>query len=233
MDSLCIVIPAYNEEETILRVLDDWYPVVDSLDCARILIIDDGSTDETAALVRDYAGSHPYVSIKTKPNGGHGAAIRYGYQCAVDEGYDWIFQTDSDGQTLSSEFGAFWRARRRADLVIGWRRDRQDGAGRVFVSFVLRLVVFLTMGVSLKDPNTPFRLMSAGSLKKLLPLVPETCDLTNVLLAALYIKKGLRVLYKPVTFRPRQGGVNSINIKRIVRIGLKAVREFRKYGRVR
>jgi len=243
MESLYIVIPAYNEEATIRRVIGDWYPVAEAAarkeradfpqcqPASRLVIIDDGSRDRTAEIVRDLAREHPLILLKTKENGGHGSAVRFGYQLAIDAGADWIFQTDADGQTLSSEFGRFWKARHRADMVIGWRKDRQDGLLRQVVSQVLRLVVRVTLGVSLIDPNTPYRLMSAESLAEILPLIPKDADLTNVLTAALYKKLGFKILYKRITFRPRQGGVNSINLKRIIRIGLKAVREFAVIGR--
>ena len=233
-ESLYIIIPAYNEEATIEKVLEDWYPVVSGHDGggrSRLVVIDDGSRDRTAEIVRAFAAEHPLILIKTKTNGGHGAAIRYGYQYALDEGADWIFQTDSDGQTLAGEFEPFWQARQDADLVIGWRHRRMDGAARILVSRVLRLVVKLTFGVSLRDVNTPYRLMRSDALAGLMPYVPDGFSLTNVLLSALFMKAGKRVVTLPITFRARQGGVNSINMRRITAIGLHAVREFRRISR--
>ena len=88
-----------------------------------------------------------------------GATVLYGYHYALDHGADFVFQTDSDGQTLPSEFEQFWNQRKAWDMVIGWRNNRQDGGSRIFVTRILRLVIRICFGVSVKDANTPFRLM--------------------------------------------------------------------------
>ena len=234
MEKLAIIIPAYNEEETICDVLEDWYPVVVSHDGGgetRLIVVNDGSRDGTERLLEAYAKDHPLFEFVTKENGGHGPAVRYGYACALRRGADWVFQTDSDGQTLASEFEGFWQDRENADLVIGVRRHRQDGLGRVLVSRVLRAVVKVTLGVTLLDANTPFRLMRASALKTILPRVPKNAPLANVLVAALFKRDKRRIVWKPVTFRPRQGGVNSINLRRIFKIGVQAVGDFRRIAR--
>ena len=70
--------------------------------------------------------------------------------------------------------------------------------------------------------------MHADTLREVLKRVPEGFNLSNVLISVLYCKGPYRVKYLPITFRPRQGGVNSINIKKIVRIGWQALKDFRK-----
>ena len=62
---------------------------------------------------------YPQLIALTKNNEGHGATVQYGYRYAIEEGADYIFQTDSDGQTLPEEFPKFWRHRNRAAMVIG------------------------------------------------------------------------------------------------------------------
>ena len=80
--------------------------------------------------MEEYAKERPLFCPITKPNGGHGATVLYGYHYALEHGADYIFQTDSDGQTLPSEFEAFWEQRSLYDMVIGWRKGREDGASR-------------------------------------------------------------------------------------------------------
>ena len=89
-------------------------------------------------------------------------------------------------------------------------------------------MVGLTFRVWVEDANTPYRLMHADTLREVLKRVPEGFNLSNVLISVLYCKGPYRVKYLPITFRPRQGGVNSINIKKIVRIGWQALKDFRK-----
>lgn len=232
MSKLYIVIPAYNEEANIKNVIKDWYPVVEKVgNDSRLVIIDDGSKDGTYDILKEEAKNLPALKAITKPNGGHGATVLYGYHYALSEGADYIFQTDSDGQTLPEEFWSFWELREKYDMVIGNRKGRQDGLSRIFVTKTLKLVLFLCFHVSITDANTPFRLMKASTLKNYIGLIPENFNLSNVILSVIYAKKKLEVKYLPVTFRPRQGGVNSINMKKIIKIGKKAFHDFRVINR--
>lgn len=228
MDKLYIVIPAYNEEETIKQVISDWYPVVEQIGQeSRLVIIDDGSKDSTYQLMKEAAKQYPQLLPLTKPNGGHGATVLFGYRYAIEEGADYIFQTDSDGQTLPEEFWNFWNLRKDYAMVIGHRKGRQDGFSRIFVTKILKLVLRLCFHVTVTDANTPFRLMKSDTLKEAIVLVPENYNLSNVVISVIYAKKKLPVKYLPITFRPRQGGVNSINMKKIFRIGKQAVKDFK------
>ena len=234
METLFIVIPAYNEEANIRQVIEDWYPVVEKYhgdQKSRLVIIDDGSKDRTYQIVQEYAAARPLLTPVTKKNGGHGPAVLIGYNYALEHGADYIFQTDSDGQTLPEEFDPFWEQKNDWDMLIGLRKGRQDGFSRIVVTKTLKAVIRLCFGVSAADANTPYRLIRSDVLKKYISLIPQDFFLSNVLLSVIFEKKGCRVKYLPITFRPRQGGVNSINLKRIVKIGIKALRDFRQINR--
>jgi len=232
MDKLYIIIPAYNEQENIKNVINDWYPIVEKIgNESRLVIIDDGSKDATYQIMQEAAKGLAAFEPVTKPNGGHGATVLYGYKYAIEAGADYIFQTDSDGQTLPDEFWQFWEMREDYDMVIGQRKGRQDGLARVFVTKVLKLVLRLCFHVNIPDANTPFRLMKASRLKEQIGLIPDNYNLSNVLISVIYAKKRLAVKYLPITFRPRQGGTNSINMKKIIRIGRKAFKDFRHINR--
>ena len=232
MDKLYIVIPAYNEQDNIEQVINDWYPVVEKTGPeSRLVIMDDGSKDATYAIMKKMAEDLPQFEPVTKANQGHGATVLYGYHYALDVGADYVFQTDSDGQTLPEEFWEFWEKREQYDMIIGHRKGGQDGASRVFVTKTLKLVCKLCFHVTVTDANTPFRLMKAPVLKENLKLVPENFNLSNVILSVIYAKKKQPVLYIPITFRPRQGGVNSINLKKIFKIGKQAFKDFRQINK--
>ncbi|MBO5198987.1 MAG: glycosyltransferase family 2 protein [Lachnospiraceae bacterium] len=231
MDTLYIVMPAYNEEANIKEIIKEWYPIIEERSAdSRLVIIDDGSRDMTWQILSKEADKRPKLIALTKPNGGHGAAVLFGYRYAIEQGADYIFQTDSDGQTLPSEFAAFWRRRKRYAMVIGKRSSRQDGFLRKVVSFVLRLTCFVCFQVSLPDVNTPYRLMKAEALKEALALIPEDYNLANVMVSVIFAKKEFPIRYLPITFRPRQGGVNSINMKKIGTIGVRAVKDFVRFA---
>ena len=227
MDKLYMVIPAYNEQDTIREVIDEWYPMVVMTGAeSRLVVIDDGSKDATYEVLKSEAKDRPQLIVKHKENSGHGPTILAGYKYALEEGADYVFQTDSDGQTRPEEFPAFWRCRRHYDMTVGYRNHRQDGFSRVFVTKVLKAVIFMCFHCLVTDANTPFRLMKAETLKREIHLVPRNYFLTNVLLTVIYTKHHHKLKFVPITFRPRQGGVNSINMKRIFNIGKNALRDF-------
>ena len=233
-DILYIVIPAYNEAANIEEVINDWYPVVEKHNgngASRLVIIDDGSRDDTYKIVQKCGSSRPLLQSVTKANSGHGATVLYGYNLAIQEGADYIFQTDSDGQTLPDEFEEFWNLKNDYDMVIGWRRGREDGYSRRFVTKTLKMVIKLCFKVDVTDANTPFRLMKTDTLKEYIALIPKDYFLSNVIISVIYAKKKLMVKYLPITFRPRQGGENSINMKRIITIGKTALVDFVRINR--
>lgn len=229
MQKLYIVMPAYNEEANIEKVVEEWHPVVEKIgNGSRLVIVDDGSKDATFAKLQNLTKEYSCLEPITKPNSGHGSTLLFAYSYALDKGANFIFQTDSDGQTVAREFWDFWDLRVKYDFIIGSRKARMDGLSRVFVTKVLKFVIWFIFGIWVDDVNTPFRLMNAEKLKSLLKIVPKDFFLSNVLISVLVVLKKQRYLWRPITFRPRQGGVNSINLKRIIKIGIKAIADFKK-----
>ena len=233
MDCLYIVVPAYNEEENIAEVIRQWHPVADKVGGeSRLLILNDGSRDGTYEKMMSLKEKYPRLLPVNKENQGHGATVLRGYRYAITHGADYVFQTDSDGQTIPEEFWPLWRDRKNGGLLIGYRKGRQDGLSRVMVTKVLRLVLLACFGVWVLDANTPFRLMKASQLEEVMERIPKNFNLSNVIMTVVYEKFGLGVHYYPITFRPRQGGTNSINLKRIFGIGRQALKDFWKLRRM-
>lgn len=227
MDKLYIIIPAYNEETNIRPVISQWYPVAEKTGPDnRLVVIDDGSRDHTYQVALELKKQYPQLVVLTKENQGHGATVLYGYKYAIHMGADYVFQTDSDGQTLPSEFSVFWQNREKCGLLIGQRIHRRDGFSRLFVARVLRLVLLAAFQVWIKDANAPYRLMRCSQLQEVLKKVPKNFFLSNVLITVIYTKKRLGVHYYPISFLPRQGGENSISLKKIFGIGVKSFRQF-------
>ncbi len=227
-EKLYIVMPAYNEEENIQTVARQWHAIVHRLSKeSKLVIVDDGSTDRTYQKLCSLLDELSQLVVLTKPNAGHGATVFYAYHYALEHGADYIFQTDSDGQTLPEEFWDFWDMRQTQDAVIGCRVCRQDGISRIFVTKVLKLVLKMIFGLDIADANTPFRLMNKKILETYLRQIPENFNLSNVMLTVLFLQGNERVKFLPITFRARQGGVNSINLWSITKIGYQAVKDFR------
>ena len=228
-DNLYIIIPAYNEEENIESVAREWHEVVAKIgNGSKLVIINDGSRDKTYKKLCSLKKELPCLEPIDKVNEGHGATVLYGYNYALKNNASYIFQTDSDGQTIPKEFWPFWEQRNEHAAIIGHRNHRQDGFSRVIVTKTLKLVLWLIFGLSITDANTPFRLIDYKTLAKYVPRIPEKFNLSNVMLTVLMMDNKEDVEFIPITFRPRQGGENSINFKKITKIGKQAVKDFRK-----
>ena len=232
LSKLYIIVPAYNEEKNIERFVNDWYPIVCECNLngggigSRLLIINDGSTDRTLEILEKCKLNRPLLEVIDKTNSGHGATLIHGYKYALEHGAEYIFQTDSDGQTLPEEFWKFWQLRDEYDAILGNRPVRGDGESRKFVENTLRFILRIIFGVKVPDANAPFRLMNRAILEKYLAKIPENFNLPNVMLTTYFAYFSENVKFLDITFRPRQGGKNFINVRRIVKIGLRAVRDF-------
>lgn len=228
MEKLYIVIPAYNEEMNIQSVAREWHTVVENInEASKLVIIDDGSKDSTYQVLTDLSRELPQLEVITKKNSGHGATVLYGYRYALEQDADYIFQTDSDGQTLPEEFYGFWELKDKYSAVIGYRNHRKDGFSRVFVTKTLKFILWCIFRLNITDANTPFRLLSKDVLKRHISKIPEDFNLSNVMLTICLVKYKENIRFVPITFKPRQGGVNSINFKKIVKIGKQAVKDFK------
>ncbi len=230
MDVLYIVIPAYNEELNIEKCVNDWYPVIEKIgnEASRLVIINDGSKDSTYEKLQELSKTRPQMVPLTKTNGGHGSTVLYGYRYAIQNGADWVFQTDSDGQTNPDEFEQFWENRNAYDAIIGNREVRGDGKDRKFVENVVCLLLRLIFGVKVNDANAPFRLMKASLIAKYINKLPQDFNIPNIMFTTYFAYFKEKILFLPITFKPREKGTNSINPKKIIKIGWKAVGDFRK-----
>lgn len=232
MNKAYLVMPAYNEAENIESTIVQWHAVAEKLQEqgieAKLVVANDGSTDNTFAIMAGLTERFPLLVPLDKPNSGHGATVLFLYRYALGEGADYVFQTDSDGQTDPDEFWQMWEKREAYDFQIGHRAGRQDGWSRVFVTKTLRIAVWLMFHEWVQDANTPFRLMRADRLQSIMNVIPQDYGLCNVAIAAIAAKWKYKTGWYRITFKPRQGGVNSINMKRIIRIGWKALGDFRR-----
>ncbi len=227
MDSLFIVMPAYNEEENIEQVVRAWYPLLeDKGEDSRLVIADSGSSDRTHEILLSLKESHPKLSILTDCDKQHGPKLLALYRYAMDEKADYIFQTDSDGQTDPDEFGAFWDLRNSYDAILGNRTKRGDGKDRAFVEKVVCFLLRIYFGVKAPDANAPFRLMKTPVVGKYIDRFSPDYNIPNIMFTTFFLYYGEKILFKEISFKPRQGGVNSINIPKIVKIGIKAMGDF-------
>lgn len=231
MDKIYVVMPAYNEEMNIKAVVGQWYPILEGKsEDSRLVIADAGSKDKTHEILEDMKkNGFPKLEILDTDNQYHGPKLIALYDYAINNGADYIFQTDSDGQTNPEEFEGFWTERDKYDGIFGNRTIRGDGKDRAFVEKVVCFLLKVYFGVKVPDANAPFRLMKADIVKKYLYNMPADYNLPNIMLTTYFAKNNERMTFKEISFKPRQAGVNSINIPRIIKIGWKALGDFKRF----
>jgi len=198
-----IVIPAYNEEETIADVLKR---IPSELSGYKIepLIVVDGSTDNTDKIVEKMG----YRYVKHVINLGQGDALRTGFEIALKNGADIIVTMDADGQHLPEELERVIKPiiNGEADFVIGSRFlgkfEKESNIRYIGIKFFTWLINLLT-GIKITDCTSGYRAFSAEALKKL-ELREDRFNAPELIIDA--AKKGLRIKEVPVTIVRRKGG---------------------------
>lgn len=229
MDVLYIVMPAYNEEANILGVVDSWYGLLENKSPdSRLVVADSGSKDATHNILVKYKSSHPQLEILENTDRQHGPKVIALYDYAIKNGADYIFQTDSDGQTNPKEFNAFWEERKDFDGIFGNRTVRGDGKFRAFTEKVVCFLLKLYFKVKVPDANAPFRLMRANVVKKYLYRLDHDYNLPNIMMTTYFSYYKESMVFREISFKPRRAGKNSVNIPRIIKIGWKALGDFRR-----
>jgi glycosyltransferase involved in cell wall biosynthesis len=206
-----VFIPAWNEEASIAEVIGD---VREHMPAADLLVVDDGSTDATAARARE-AGA---VVAPLPFNQGLGAALQTGYLYALREGYGCCAHLDADGQHPASEVSRLLEevVADRADLVIGSRYHERGGPAegddyrptlsRRIGTNVFRF--FLTLATRQRFTDTTSGMRAAN--RRVMALFSENYspDFAEIESLQLAVRQGLRVEEVPVRMLERAGGTS-------------------------
>lgn len=223
-DRLCVVMPVYNEEGAIGSVLEKWATALDALGIDYLIRpYNDGSRDSSLSVMRAAAARHPRIDVRDKPNGGHGHTILTGYREAARDGFDWIFQIDSDDEMGPESFHKLWSRCNSYDFLVGRRDGRTQQLPRKVISLCSRLCVRLFYGKGVWDVNTPYRLMRTTAFQKCFNEIPLTTFAPNVILSGFAARNGLRSYELPVPQHDRTTGVVSIRKWKLMKA---AVRSF-------
>ena len=155
---LSIVLPAYNEEQVIVQTLSDVLAVVPMwTKDVEVIVVDDGSKDQTATLVTALSKHDARVRlVKHETNQGYGAALVSGFAATTKE---YTFFMDSDGQFDIRDLGPFLLFLPTYDAVIGYRLERQDTWIRKLNAWGWKQAVRLVLGVHVRDLDCAFKLL--------------------------------------------------------------------------
>lgn len=208
---LSIVIPCYNEEDTIEAVIRDCFYHHSS---AEMIVVNDGSTDNTLAILikmpRLYKGLKLKI-LNNIENKGHAYSVIKGLKEAKG---DYVLYMDADNQIHT---GGFLPAFFYYDLVSAFRIDRKDKLFRKIISFILKVTIFIRHRIWIADANCPYKLYRRSILKIMLRQLPKDCIVPSIDLEILFRLSGNKVFEIPTLHHPyikeRKGSLQSINRK--------------------
>jgi glycosyltransferase involved in cell wall biosynthesis len=201
--SLSVVLPAYNEEQIIARTVSDILDVLRGwIKDFEVIVINDGSTDQTAFIVAAMSEKDAHVHLITHSiNQGYGAALASGFAAATKE---LTFFMDADGQFDIRDLATFFPFIAAYDAVIGYRLDRQDTWVRKLNAWGWKQVVGFVLKVHVRDIDCAFKLLPTEFLHTY-PLETRGAMINAELL---YKLKQAGCTYKEVGVRhlPRRSG---------------------------
>ncbi len=203
LSSLSVFFPCFNEAKNISTLVEqalDFMPTV--ADKFELIIVNDGSTDQTKQVGQALASEYDQVRIVShEQNQGYGAALQTGFK---ESRYEWIFFTDGDLQFDITELKKFIRYTDEYKVVIGHRFKRAEGRIRVFNAHLFKLYIDALFRVHVKDIDCAFKLFKAETIKSL--------DLfsTGAFISAEFLyklkKQGVEFKQLPVKHYPRKFG---------------------------
>jgi hypothetical protein len=204
-----VVVPAYNEQESIARVIDSLHEHVPSYD---VLVVDDGSTDRTGEIAEALGCRvvrHPF-------NLGIGGAVQSGFMYAQEHDYDYMVQVDADGQHCPDQIQRLREAMdadRRLDMVCGSRFLTKEHGYPAPVSRRTGIHIFAFLmshivGQRVSDPTSGFRLYNRRAIALFARDYPHDYPEAEAVLMVHHHR--LRMAEVPVRMLQRDGGVSSI-----------------------
>ncbi|HNS50497.1 MAG TPA: glycosyltransferase family 2 protein [Anaerolineae bacterium] len=217
MPSISLVLPAYNEADNIEPVIAEATPALGAItDDYEIIIVDDGSRDETAAVATRSAAADAHVRlVQHTVNQGFGASVFSGFTNAVK---DWILYTDADRQFVLSELAGFLPLMDQADLIAGYRAPRRDPFLRVLYGKGWSMLCTVLFGYTVRDVDCGFKLLRRDMVDELAGSIQSRGATFSIEWLVRAKRAGYRFAELPVSHRPRVAGSQTgANIRVITR----------------
>ncbi len=205
---ILIIIPAYNEEESIEKVVDN---LTENFPQYDYLVVNDCSTDSTEEILRRRGYNH----ISLPVNLGIGGAVQSGYLYATQNDYDIAIQIDGDGQHDPAYIEKLIQpiVNGEADMAVGSRFIEKQGFQTSFMRRLginlIRVIIKMCCGVNATDTTSGFRASSKELNAVFAREYAQDYPEPEAIVAASL--KGFRVTDVPVRMKEREGGVSSIN----------------------
>ncbi|HED14440.1 MAG TPA: glycosyltransferase family 2 protein [Gammaproteobacteria bacterium] len=201
-----VVLPAHNEGDAIEGTLREFHQIVTEQNDVDLefIVCEDGSTDNTVAVILHVAKDLPIQLITSSKRKGYSRAVIDGFKRSSA---DYVGFIDSDGQCDPSDFRLLWEERSTADLIVGYRNPRNDNIIRRLMSGAFGVVYKTLFPVRLKDPSSPYLLISRRALKT--TMQGETGILAQGFWWEFYARAtaaGVSIFEVPINHRVRAAG---------------------------
>jgi glycosyltransferase involved in cell wall biosynthesis len=212
-----VVLPAHNEGATIAGTLREWAHELRELPF-RIIVSEDGSTDDTVSVVRTVAGSLPVTLISEPRRKGYSRAV---IDALASTTAPYVLCVDADGQCDPADVWALWELRDRYDIVKGRRVHRADPLLRRVLSSLFRAYHGAIFRTRLKDPSCPYVLMRRAVVERLVAELGELDQGFWWEVMARAVRRGYRIGELAVRHRPRTHGATQVyRLNKMPRIGV-------------
>jgi 4-amino-4-deoxy-L-arabinose transferase-like glycosyltransferase len=212
--SLSLIIPAYNEAAGIRRAIEEAKRALAELAIDyEILVVDDGSHDETAQIVVEAAQDTSRIRLlRHAENRGYGAALRTGFEAAR---FDRVAFTDADCQFQLADLGFLLPLTDAHPIAVGYRIDRRDPWRRRFMSWGYNTLARLLLGTGVRDCDCALKVFRRDALATLLPETQGFFVNTEMLTRARQL--GYPIAEAGVHHRPRLHGQSTVSLRDIPR----------------
>lgn len=213
MRDLTIVIPAYNDAQALASFLPEVMQYCQANEC-RLIVVNDGSKDNTAALLEQYSQNPLLTSCSHKVNRGYGGAIKTGIK-AVQTPY--VITMDADGQHRLEDVSAMYDTLRQqdADMIVGSRMKHKEDLYRKLGKSLIRSIASLLMPMNIKDINSGMKMYRTSLAKQYMQLCPDSMAFSDTITLAFLHHRHL-VLEQPISVLPRLSGTSTISTKTAV-----------------
>lgn len=206
-----IIIPAYNEENTIKNVVDELINYNFPFNF-EIIIVNDGSTDKTEMKIKEFLNTPNIKLINYTKNRGYGASLKSGIKKAEGE---YIVTYDGDGQFFPEEISKFFDeiTKNDFDIVIGERGKLYSGSPlwRTPGKYLIRLLINSLIGIKIKDFNCGLRIVKRKIISRYLHLCSDKFSFSTTSTMVL-INRGYNYSFFPIEVRQRNEGESSVKL---------------------
>jgi glycosyltransferase involved in cell wall biosynthesis len=210
MEKLTIVMPVYNEEDSLPIILNDWLELCKSARC-QLIVVNDGSSDRSVDILKNLQKAHGFSILNHKVNKGYGGAIKTGIKAVETE---YLVTIDADGQHQPQNVVSMYdkMIAEDGDLLIGARMNESNLTARNIGKWMIRVLSRILLPNRIMDLNSGLKMYRTDLAKRYIKICPDSMAFSDIM-ALTFIAEKCKVLEIPIQIKPRVGGKSKINLR--------------------